>query len=284
MRGRVPGRSQTFAAQGLATVAFSMLLALVSGCTTPAAPAGTAAREAPGQRGDPLPESAEEPEERRRARIRLELASGYYEQRNFNVALDEVRQALAIDPNYAPAYGLLGIIYMDLGDRARAEDNFQRALRISPNDSDILNNYGWFLCQNNRIPESIDHFQRALRNPLYNTPAKPLANAGICSLRAGDDKNGESFLQRAFQFAPNDPVAMYNLGELYLKRRDVERARFYSGRLLSLYEPNAQTLWLALRTERLGGNRDSELSLASQLRRRFPQSRETSLLLSGRYE
>lgn len=278
--GRCP-MAAAGAARWLQVVALAGWLALAGGCATqpPSASSSGAVTQ-----NEPLPESSEEPDERRRARIRLELAAGYYQQRNFNVALDEVRQSMAIDPNYAPAYGLLGVIYMDLGDRNRAEENFQRALKISPADSEILNNYGWFLCQTDRPRESIDYFQRALRNRLYATPAKPLANAGICSLRAGNEQAAEEFLQRAFQLAPTDPVAMYNLGELFLKRHDVERARFHSQRLLSLYEPTAQTLWLALRTERMAGNRDAELSLAAQLRRRFPQSREASLLQSGRYE
>ncbi len=262
----------------------AMLLAMaLAGCATPAGEGG-----APGASGSTsgstLPEASEESDARRRARIRLELAGGYYSQRNFSVALDEARQAIVIDPTYAPGHGMLGLIYMDLGERARAEESFRQALKLSPDDSEINNNYGWFLCQTGRAGASFEHFQRALRNPLYATPARPLANAGICSLRNGDEAAAEGFLQRAFQLAPNDPVAMYHLAELYIKRRDSERARFYAQRLLGLYEPTAQTLWLALRAERLAQNRDAELSLASQLRRRFPQSREASLLSSGRYE
>ena len=43
-----------------------------------------------------MPDSSEENEERRRARIRLELAANYYSQGNYNYALDELRQALAM--------------------------------------------------------------------------------------------------------------------------------------------------------------------------------------------
>src|SRR5450756_919218 len=44
---------------------------------------------------------SDEPEARKRARIRLELAVGYFEQGQTTIALDELKQSMAADPNYA---------------------------------------------------------------------------------------------------------------------------------------------------------------------------------------
>jgi len=264
------------------TAALASLLWL-AGCATDGTSSADASASAslPSARS-PLPGSPEETEERRRARIRLELAASYYQQGNFTVALDELRQSIEIDPNYAPVYGVLGLVYHDLGDRDRAEDAFQHGLRLSPNDADLNNSYGWFLCQTGRERASLDRFAKALNDPLYRTPAKPLHNAGICALRIGDEETAERNLQRAFQVDPSNAVAMYHLGELYLKRGEASRARFYSQRLLGAYEPTSQMLWLALRIEHALGNVDGEKSLAAQLRRRFPDSPETALLSQGR--
>jgi type IV pilus assembly protein PilF len=229
------------------------------------------------------PDSEEETDIRRRARLRVELAAGYYGQRNIQVALEELRQAVQIDASYAPAYGLLGLIYMDLGDNARAESNFARALALTPTDSELNNNYGWFLCQTDRAARSIEFFNRAARNPLYRTPARPLHNAGICLLRVNDQTQAESYFQRALQADPNNAIALFNLAEMYLKRKEFDRAQRLSQQLLRLYEPNAQALWLGLRIERAMGNRDNELSLGTQLRRRFPAAPETTLLLGGKF-
>jgi type IV pilus assembly protein PilF len=222
-------------------------------------------------------------EQRRRAQIRLELASGFYQQRNYTQALEELRSALSNDPSYAAAFGLLGLVYMDLGERVRAEESFQRALQIAPDDSEILNNYGWFLCNTDRPREGIVQFQAALKNPLYATPARPLHNAGICSLKAGDTAGAEAYFQRAFQLDPRNPVSMYHLGELFLKRGDLERARFHSQRLLSSYPASAETLWLAIRIEKQAGDQDGLASLSAQMRRQFPNSREASLLQRGAF-
>ena len=233
---------------------------------------------------DVMPESQEETDERRRARIRLELAASYYQQGNYTVALDELRLALQADPNYAAAYGMLGLVYMDIGERQKAEESFQRALRLRPSDPDLNNGYGWFLCQTGREKASIEYFVRAVRSPLYATPAKPLQNAGICSMRIGEMDAAEGYFQRALQVDALNPVALYNLGEIYLKRGDTERARLLAQRLLTAYDPTAQTLWLALRVERQAGNREAVASLGTQLRRRFPASREASLLQAGKFD
>ncbi|MFO1196703.1 MAG: type IV pilus biogenesis/stability protein PilW [Burkholderiaceae bacterium] len=269
------------AVRALALGAALGVLAALGGCQTPGSPEASGALPPSGQAV--LPDSAEESEERRRARIRLELGASYYQQGKYAVALEELRQALLIDSSYALAYGVLGLVYMDMGERARAEESFQRGLRIAPADSDLNNNYGWFLCQGGRHRESLEYFQRALRNPLYPTPAKPLHNAGLCAQRMGDEKAAEAYFLRAFQVQPSDPVAMFNLGLINLKRRDVDRARFYAQRLLGSFEPTAEVLWLALRVERLAGNADALASLSSQLRRRFPESREAQMLASGNF-
>src|SRR5690606_23251498 len=84
-----------------------------------------------------VPRAEVDTEERRRARIRLELASGYYQQRNYSVALDELRQALTIDPDYGAAYGMLGLVYMELKENELAEQSFQKALRLMPANPEL---------------------------------------------------------------------------------------------------------------------------------------------------
>lgn len=261
-------------------------LTLLSGCASSSSSGdGKAApreqKAAPREPMTALPNSGVESEQTRRAQIRLELGASYYQQRNYSVAIEELKKALAIQPDYAAAFGMLGLVYMDLGERGQAESSFQNALRVAPTDSEINNNYGWFLCQTGRPKESIAYFLKALNDPLYRTPARPLHNAGICSLMLGDENAAEQYFLRSFQVDPLNPVAMYNLGEIYLKRRDIERAHFYSQRLITNFDPTAQTLWLALRVERLARNRDGEQSLAAQLRRRYPDSPEAARLSRG---
>lgn len=231
-----------------------------------------------------LPKPVAETSEQSRARIHTELAAGYFELGNFGVALQEAAEALKSDPNYVPALGVLGLVYMELRDDRAAEANFQRALRISPFDSDVNNNYGWFLCQRKREPESIKYFLAALRNPLYTTPDKSWVNAGICARQSGNLAAADEYFARALKLRPTQPQALLQLADMAFKRQGYSEAKSYLARMQREVEPTAELLWLALRVERKLGDRNAEASLGFQLRKNFPESREARALVAGHYE
>ena len=210
--------------------------------------------------------------------IRLQLAASYYQKGQFSVAFEEVQRALQMDASYADAYGLLGLINMDLGKKAEAESNFQRALQLESDNPEILNNYGWFLCQSGRERQSIDYFRRAAESKAYSTPAMSMQNAGLCMLKVRDTKAAEEFLKRSFELDAANPVTKFQLAQLYLSTRQIERARFYYGLLPRSQDANAQLLWLGLRIARADGDTRTEQQFANDLRRRFPESPETASL------
>ena len=230
------------------------------------------------------PKTVEESNELTRARVHTELAAGYMELGNYGVALQEAGEALKADPNYAPAFSVLGLIYMELRDDKAAEANFQRALRISPFDSDVNNNYGWFLCQRKREQESIKYFLAALRNPLYTTPDKSWVNAGICARQTGDIAAADDYFTKALKVRPTQPQALLQLADMAYKRKDYPGAKAYLVRMQRDVEPTPELLWLSLRVERSLGDRNAEASLGFQLRKNFPDSREARALLAGQYE
>lgn len=219
-----------------------------------------------------------------RARVHTELASGYYELGNYGVALQEANEALKVERDYAPAYNVLGLVYMELRDDKSAEQNFQRALGLMPLDSDTNNNYGWFLCQRKRESESIKYFLAALRNPLYTTPDKSWVNAGVCSRQAGDLAAAQDYFKRALKLRPNQPQALFNLADMAYQGRNYPEAKAYLTQLQREVQASAELLWLAVRVERHLGDRNAEASYGFQLRKNFPDSREAQALIAGQYE
>jgi type IV pilus assembly protein PilF len=263
----------------LAALAVLLGCALLASCTT------TTTRTVDGvtttQKTEPGNSAASA---RNRARARVELAAGYYRNGQMAVALEEARRAVQIDPTLPDAYGLLGLIYMDLEDRRSAEENFQRALQLDGNSPDLNNNYGWFLCQTGRERESIGYFQRALRDPLYATPARANLSAGVCLMRVKDYAGAEPFLRRSFELDAGNPTAKYELTRLYLATNQTDRAAFYYGLLSKSVDASAETLWLGLRVARAQGDLRTETRLASELRTRFPNSKEAAQLARGAFD
>jgi type IV pilus assembly protein PilF len=221
---------------------------------------------------------------RTRAKAHTDLASAYYELGNLGVALEEVRIALAADPNYPPAYNVQGLINMDLKDNATADASFLRGLKLAPQDPDLNHNYGWFLCQTGREQQSTQWFLNAIRNPLYPTPSKSYAAAGRC-LEKVDPAESAQFLDRALRIDPNNLQAMVPYAEYLYRRGQLQQAKELVSRYnRMLPEPTAESLWLAIRIERKLGDRQAEASLATQLRRRYSSSTEYQSLQRGSYD
>ncbi len=252
-------------------------LAMLGGCasSTESGPGGA--------KGDIVTQS-DEPDSRKRARIRLELAVGYFEQGQTTIALDELKQSISADPNFSEAYSLRGLIYMRLGDPRLAEDSFRRALAISPRDPDVLHNYGWMLCQQGRFAESQQAIAQAIANPLYGGRAKSWMAQGLCQLKAGQSADAEQSLLRAYELDAGNPVTGYNLANVMFLRGETVRAQFYVRRLNNSEYANAESLWLGIKIERKLGNRDVVQQLATQLRKRFVQSRELAAFDRGAFD
>ena len=227
---------------------------------------------------------SDDSEARRRARTRLALAVGYFENGQHTVALDEFKRVVQIDPTFADAYNLGGMIYMQLNDVPLAEAHFQRALSIDSRDANAWHNLGWLQCEQRRYPDAAQSFQRALGVPGYPGRARTLMTQGICEARGGDRATAETTLMRSYELDAANPVTGFNLSQLLYLRGDYSRAQFYIRRLNNSEQANAESLWLGIKVERRMNNPQAMEQLASQLRRRFAQSRELQSFERGSFD
>lgn len=260
--------------RGLAGAAVLGVLVL-SGCASSAPPVATGS--------DMLTES-DETVARKRARIRLELAVGYYNNGQTTIALDELKQSIAADPTLLEAHNLRGLIYMRLNDAALAEESFRKALQINPQASSVQHNLGWMLCQQGRMAEAQRQFLAAIAEPAYVDKAKSWMALGVCQSRAGQRVEGEASLKRAYELDAGNPVIGYNLALVLFQRGEYVRAQFYIRRINNGDLANAESLWLGAKVERSLGNRDGVAQLGAQLSKRFPQSKEVSLFERGAFD
>lgn len=260
-------------------------------CAAPTTASSGAGAGGSSSEGNPIagnttpPTAAEANATDRRARVRLELAALYFGRGQSNTALDELKLALAANPDLPEAHGLRGLIYASLGEPVVAEEAFKRAIELNPRDGDNLHNYGWFLCQQRRYDEAEATFLRATALPNYGEVQRTLLTRGVCQARAGRWLEAERTLSRSYELDPANPVTAYNLSDVLLRRGELERARFYVRRINQVPEAvTAQSLWLAARIERRMGNMDGLQDFGRQLRERFPQSPETLQFERGRFE
>jgi len=68
-----------------------------------------------------------------------------------------------------------------------------------------------------------------------------------------------------------------------MRRNELTRAQFYIRRLNNSDFSNAETLWLGIKVERGLGDTVAMRQLGDQLRRRFPEARETGAYQRGAF-
>ena len=213
----------------------------------------------------------------RRAQVHAELSGAYFQRGQMGVALDEARQALKEHSDYVPAYNMLGLIYMELRDDAQATANFEQAMRLAPNDSDVLNNYGWFLCQRGAPAKAMGFFESALKNPLYSSPERAFLNAGTCARQLGNEAEAERNLRQALDIQPALAQALYLMADISYKNARLKDTESFLTRYNRVTgNPTADALLLGVRVSRALGDKSSEASYLQQLKRRFPEAPQTA--------
>ncbi|MBR7745470.1 type IV pilus biogenesis/stability protein PilW [Undibacterium baiyunense] len=226
---------------------------------------------------------AENPDLQRRVSIRMQLAVDYFKEGQFKLALEEIRNVISISPQFANAYSLRALIQMEMNDPQRAEENFLHALKLDPSNSEIRNNYAWFLCQNGREKQALPLYDRILGDRSYPTPLKAMMSAGVCSLRMKDLNSAEKYFLMAYQLDPMNPTANANLAKVYYDKSQFDKARPFIQRVLKDEIFAADVLWIAIKIDHKLGDQTSVNNLGTQLRRRHPNSREFALFQKGAF-
>jgi type IV pilus assembly protein PilF len=247
---------------------------------------GCSSSSSPKDRFEPQPEAQAKPADKAsRAKVHLELASYYFGRGQGTTALDEVKQAIAADPDVSGGYNLQGLVLASLDQPAPAESSFRKALQVNAKDGDAMHNYGWFLCQQRRYAEADAQFSAALAQPLYRDTVRTLLAQGVCQARNLKWADAERTLMRAYEIDPANPTTAVNLSEVLYQRGDYERALFYINRVNGHDELiSAQTLWLAAKIEKRMGHNLQLQVLGNKLRDRYPQAPETLLFERGRFD
>ncbi len=209
---------------------------------------------------------------RYRAKVHTELGANYFQRGQMSVALEELREAVRLDPKYGVAHSILGLVHADLGEFAKADAAFQQAVAVAPAEGDIRNNYGSYLCRQGRPKEGLEQFDAALRLPLYQTPQVALENAGSCALAASMIRPAEAYFSRLVQVQPFYSRGYQGLAAVGMKTARFDEVRKQVRMALNAQPVTAELYYYGACAERQLGDRAAEDSYVQQLKSRFADS------------
>ncbi len=217
------------------------------------------------------------------AEINMRLGLNYLQRGDYEIALEKLQKALQQDPNLPSAHNTIALLYQRLGENDKAEKHFKEAVQRAPDYSEAQNNFGVFLCQQGRYDEAEERFLTAVKNPLYNSAALALENAGMCASRKPDMERAETFFRKALQKEPTLSKSLLQMAQISYQQQDYLQAKAYIERYQTASQWSPQALLLAIKTENKLDDQNAVSSYILLLRSRFPDSDEALQAKKGQY-
>jgi type IV pilus assembly protein PilF len=163
-----------------------------------------------------------------------EIAKIYITESRYQDALRELALGISTDKCDAETYNLLGVVYLNLKDYAKAEESFNKALKLEPNFSEAYNNLGILNLLQGRYQQAIFYFEKALANPLYANAHLAKTNMAQAYYLLGDKNKAIEILTSLLREKADYAQALIELGKIYLNERDLQAAEFYLKQALKL--------------------------------------------------
>ena len=150
------------------------------------------------------------------------LAENYYDQGVLAMNADRPQEALkhfqdsvAQNPKLAPPYNGLGLLYWwSYGDAPKAKAEFEKALLLKPDFAEAANNLGTLLTELKDYAGAEKAYNRALAEPLYQTPYVAQTNLGWLFHLQGHDAQAEQQIRTALTAEPGYCVGHRQLARL----------------------------------------------------------------------
>jgi Flp pilus assembly protein TadD len=147
---------------------------------------------------------------------------GFAQTRGAFPLVERDRLIVAAVPRSAEARNNLGGALLVRGEIDEAVEELQQALRLDPTHAEAHSNLGVALTRRGRLPEAIDHYREALRlDPLQ---VQAYSNLGNALLRRGEVHEAIARFREGLSIDPADPQARTNLAGALLRERRIDDA------------------------------------------------------------
>lgn len=175
-----------------------------------------------------------------KARKEFERASALSREGKDEEAIEHLRKAISLYPQYLMAHNDLGAELLDLGRLDAAEEELRIAVRIDPAAFNPTLNLGIVLVKKQQFLPARDTLAKAI-SLQAQSPAAHLYS-GLALVGTSELARAEKAFQAAYELGGSEyAVALFHLGQLYMNRGDRQLARQHFQRYVQ-EAPNASNL------------------------------------------
>ncbi|MDO6446565.1 type IV pilus biogenesis/stability protein PilW [Colwellia sp. 1_MG-2023] len=217
------------------------------------------------------------------AMTRISLGLGYLKMGNTTQAKLNLEKAKRFAPKLVQVHTAFAHYFDSVGEPEQAIASYEKALSIKPDDADTLNNYGVFLCKQQRYQDAEKQILKAIAQPSYILVSQSYENLALCQLKAQAFDKAELYFDKAILHSPSSASSLLHMVRLQYAKADYKKALVF----LKRYEKatrrfSANALALAFKIFEKQRDLKTAKNYASMLVKMFPNSYEAKqYLLTG---
>lgn len=216
-------------------------------------------------------------DQQKAAKTRVSLGLTYLKNGNFSQAKFNLDKALEFAPRSADVHYGLAYYYQTVGENDSAEKSYQTAMDYDPNNPDLANSYGAFLCQQGKYPQAKHFFLKAINSSNYISSAETYENLALCSQSQGYQTEASEYLRSAVKHQPGRAKSLYLLTQSLILEENWQEAKDVLRKYEKVAQVNAETLLLSTQIEQGLGNTDIARGYGDMLLKIFPDSQASAI-------
>ncbi|MBI4651575.1 tetratricopeptide repeat protein [Candidatus Desantisbacteria bacterium] len=162
------------------------------------------------------------------------LANAVLERGNTDKAIEYLKNAISMDPDYADPYALIGKLYLQNQNKELALENYRKALELDPDNNENMIKYGFLCLEAGMNDDSLLVFKTILEKSPDFTPS---AHYGIGSVymqnqvydsARSESEKAEILYSQANNLSPHENLyyaqTISNLAEIYSALQEKSKA------------------------------------------------------------
>src|SRR5215469_6482982 len=164
------------------------------------------------------------------AQVDLLLGKAYAQQKDYSNAINELNNALRLEPRLPEAHYYAGLVYLHQGDFQSGAREFRAELELRPGDPHTMYHLGYTLLSQGQLPEAVTLLREVVKTiPNYEVAHFELGRA---LLQQEDTAGAIESLETAKKLAPDHDAVYFQLSQAYRRAGRIQEA----GQALASYQ------------------------------------------------
>lgn len=219
------------------------------------------------------------------AATRISLGLGYLKMGNMPQAKQNLEKAKKFSPDMVQVYTAFAHYYETVGEHKLTIESYEKALSLASDDADTLNNYGVYLCRQDKIYAAEKQFLKAIAVPSYLLVSKSYENLSSCFLQKDNFDKAEIYLDKAIMHSPSSASVLFQMVRLQYAMGKYQQAKIFEQRFEKVTRRfTPQSLALAFKVYSKLGQKRTAKNYGTMLVKMYPQSWQAQQYLLNELE